>query len=659
MLTFTNILNSLQDGPALASTKINHGFWETCLEIVKVKKLAPEWTDQEIDLHLGKAFFLEGGFCDELLEMLRSWPSNNPEIQLDCTSNAFPFDDRLAPLPPTPRREIDALIKKICPHTIQCGDGMLWKKAVIDGSLRQLFFRLADKRVVLIGPQHLQPHIEVWGWTDCHFIEIPLRKARATREIILAQIRKALDTDKENVVLLQAGSLATWFVRRLLGSAPRLWLLDMGRALDVIDPQVVLGQAWGAAYASAIATHYGTSSPKWRTWLGRKRIIVPQHLPTMPDSSTFPIGFSESKSPDMGLLEQPLFTDPCGSYWPPPASATDSLEQTIAADLELPGDRTVVTTSSYTAALWVAAATESLKNGRALRWVVSSYSSPSSRLGPLSDAIVADCDESGMLDLAALKRIPLDSYDGILVTDLFGRGRLDGYCDFADQHEKRLVIDGAAAYDRDFHTNSKTTTAISFQHTNPWGVGEGGCILLDKCDREIAKSLCNFGVRLPKWTHPYAGNFKLSDEAAALITQRLLTRDWWQLRYRLQYKRLEQIANEVNLPVLASAAAMFPGNQVATPAHLAVLLTEPISQFELDNLTLPFATRKYYQPLVTTPEAIRLFERIVCIPVHCGMAALARQVVKAAFCKLLEKREKANVSNTDHRNAPLRHHLVS
>jgi hypothetical protein len=126
----------------------------------------------------------------------------------------------------------------------------------------------------------------------------------------------------------------------------------------------------------------------------------------------------------------------------------------------------------------------------------------------------------------------------------------------------------------------------------------------------------------------------MADVSAAPICQRIMARDWWSPKYRLQFLRLKQLAEAEGIAVLPSADRVFPGNVLATPAHLACLMDLPFSQRQLDICGLPFVARKYYRPLEDSGQASELFKRIVCIPVHCGMAALDNDHLSMAFRSL-------------------------
>jgi dTDP-4-amino-4,6-dideoxygalactose transaminase len=631
MITAERLMRNFRDNKPFSLLKLNHGFWENCLNSWRLEDLHTSWSDEQIDKHLGRIAFKHGGFRDEVLQILRNWPSNWSNIQLDCTANAFPESQRLAPSPRTPADVIDQLIRDTLPDGWKGGDGLLWKNMAIDGSLSEVFRWAANKRVVLIGPRHLSVHLQAWGWQDYKFIEIPLRTARQRRKVLLTDVAAALEPPVPTVVIVQAGSLSVWLARHLLDSFPFLWILDMGRALDILSPEIVLNQPWGAAYSGELAQNYADCSEAWRKWSSQKvrtRTVIARDISV---STREPVSFVEHKLLDFSMLPRQLSASTESGHWANRGPAVNALEQLIASDLALPIDRKVVATSSGTAALWVATGLAMFRKGREIRWVGSRFSFFSARLGPLAKSVLIDCDVNGMLSLDSLKELPADSYDGIVLTDVFGRGKIEEIVEFAKDNDKSLIMDAAAAYDRQFHAQSNILTAISFHHTKPWGFGEGGCVLVDEQDVKAARALCNFSVGLPEWLAPCSGNWKMADLTAASIIQRIMGRDWWGPRYRLQFLRLKQLAEAEGIAVLPSANKVFPGNAVATPAHLACLMDSPISQEQLDICKLPFVARKYFRPLEDSGRASELYKRVVCIPVHCGMAALDNDQLSKAL----------------------------
>ena len=469
-------------------------------------------------------------------------------------------------------------------------------------------------------------------------IETHLTEARAARESILNKVVEAVSGAEYPIVLLQCGSLSAWLVARLYEYQFRAGVLDLGRALDFVDPDIILSQPWGAAHAEALASVLAGRVSAWTEWIDRHQAVPPRHH-SAPVEHSEPVPFVERKSLDHDQLAAALASSAQSGHWANRGPAVDSLEASISRRLELAEHIAPVAVSSGTAAVWTAAAVAEVRHGAAIRWVTCSFGFFSSAIGPLADVQLLDCNERGMLSLDALRALDPDSYDGLIITDLFGRGDVRPYIEFAEQHGKQLIIDAAAGFDRDVYQELRVPVAFSFHHTKPFGFGEGGCLLVDAGEVDIARAVANFGHELPRHVASYCGNWKLSDLQAAAIHQRHATSPYWAPRYRLQYARIRQIAQQLDLKVFPAAGRMLNGKELATPSYLALLLERPVSQRALDQADLPFVARKYYRPLSPTTTASDLYSRIVCIPVHKDMAALDRDRIAVSLARIVALQE--------------------
>lgn len=592
----------------------------------------------EMDRLIQRRFFTESGFLDEISSDLAHWspPPNGPF--LSCSSQAFPDDELLAPLPPMRRHKIDEFIRTHAPSFAAGVDGLIWKRGVLDGSIVGFLKSLGKNKVVLVGPAHLRVHQKCWRWPTFEMIEIHPAEARAERESILDRIVTAISGADFPIVLLQCGSLSAWMVARLFRRNAEAAVLDLGRALDFIDPDLILAQPWGVAHTETLARNFCDQLEAWSKW--RKRIGAPpaqaQPLAAPP---TRPVQFVERKSVDFSRLQTDLRASSEDGHWANRGPAVRSLEAAITDRLRTAENVVPVVVSSGTAALWNAAAIAALRHGGPVRWVVCSFGFFSSAVGPLANVGIIDSDERGMLSLEALRELNPDSYDGLIVTDLFGRADVLPFIEFAKREGKQLVIDAATAFDRELYRNLNVPVAFSFHHTKPYGFGEGGCVLVRSDEVEQARSISNYGHDLPKFIAPYCGNWKMSDLQAAMITQRHSSACYWSRLYRLQYARIAQIADWLDVTVFPANSGMLVGNTLSTPSYIALLLGGPVSQEKLDEAALPFVARKYYRPLASTPTALDLYARVVCIPVHRDMTALTSARISEGIETIIELQE--------------------
>lgn len=591
-----------------------------------------------LDHLIGRRYFTEGGFLDELAFEISNWPPPPFGPFLSCSSRAFPDEDSLAPLPPTPRDRIDVFIRDRAPPFAAGVDGLLWKRAVLDGTISNFLHSLRNRKVVLVGPTHLQAHQQCWRWPNFEMIEISRIDARAERECILNRIVAAMAGVDYPIVALQCGSMSAWMVARLFKRGVQAAVLDLGRALDFIDPGLILNQPWGAAHAETLVRNFCAGIPAWSEW--RRRFRAPL-VRTAPPATPVehPIQFVERKSVDFGRLETELSTSLEKGQWANGGPGVRSLESDVAHRLHLAEDVAPTVVSSGTTALWTATAVAELRHGAPVRWVVCSFGFFSSAVGPLSNATIVDCDTRGMLSLDRLNDLDPDSYDGLIVTDLFGRADVRSYIELAEHEGKHLVIDAASGFDRELYRKLHVPVAFSFHHTKPYGFGEGGCVLTRSDEVDQARSISNYGHNLPRFVAPFCGNWKMADLQAAAIAQRHSTAPYWSPLYRLQYARINQIARRLGATVFPAAGGMSTGTELSTPSFIALLLEGAISQRTLDAAGLPFVARKYYRPLASTPTACAMYSRIVCIPVHRDMSVLSRDQIAGGIETIVELQE--------------------
>lgn len=327
--------------------------------------------------------------------------------------------------------------------------------------------------------------------------------------------------------------------------------------------------------------------------------------------------FIEEKPVDWRRLGDLLEPSRRANHWANFGPASQALEARLAAMLDLPPDRAVVATSSGTAALFGLLGVGAARLGRPLRWVGSAFGFLSTRIGALAGAIrFVDCDRTGFLDLSQVDGLAAGSWDGLLVTNVFGARRdLDDYAGYARERGKHVLIDNAMRFPEFGRASTDAPNEfVSFGHTKPWGFGEGGCAVLDRADAPLFRQLIQFGHSAPSGLEPFAANGKISDLAAAAILARLETAGAWIPSYAQQWNRIARLAETAGFVVL------HPGATRRAVAFLALLAPGRIPPETLAQGPLP--ARKYYPPLLDLPNARRLFDRIVCVACHPGMAAL-------------------------------------
>ena len=356
--------------------------------------------------------------------------------------------------------------------------------------------------------------------------------------------------------------------------------------------------------------------------------LIEQRAPCLPSAK---IDFIENKAIDYALLEKSLENSKRANHWANFGPATSQLSSLIHHICRLDQHRSVVMTKSGTEAIHLAVRLEEYIEERPLKWVVSAFGFISSYIGPLTNAQVVDCDHQGMLSIAALEALDDDSWDGLLITNIFGLCQdVHSLAEFCAQRNKKIILDNAAGLFSDIRLQlPHATEAISFHQTKPWGKAEGGCLILDNKYESLANSLINFGIDPTARSRHLASNGKLSDFNSALINQRLATISNWAPLYSEQANRIEKLAKYVGFNTLLPIA------KNAVVAHIPLLHPDrKIPKDRLENNTV--ALQRYYNPLnASSKNANDIFGRIINFPCHPGLATANDEVIVDLLRRLI------------------------
>ena len=347
------------------------------------------------------------------------------------------------------------------------------------------------------------------------------------------------------------------------------------------------------------------------------------------------IAFVEPKRPDYEKVRELLAPSEAAGVWSNFGPVSLRLEQAAAEILTVPHDRRVIACASGAAALDALIHLYEHRAGRSLRWVVSAFTFHAQRQGPLAGAEVLDCDAQGFLDPDALAALPAESYDGIVVTNLFGTAaHVELYEELEARAGKILLFDsatcfGSARTGKPFGSLG-AGELFSFHHTKPCGFGEGGCAVVPAGLEDTFRSLINFGLYKGIDTGARSGNRKMSDVAAAFILDRLRHLEEVRAAHRQQFRRLAGVARDLGLTLLVDGAA-----EGVFPNLVPVLFPRPVG---LDRLSGgPLVVHKYYRPVASRPQADALYARVVCFPCHGGVAAVPDGELRAALAGLAQE----------------------
>lgn len=344
------------------------------------------------------------------------------------------------------------------------------------------------------------------------------------------------------------------------------------------------------------------------------------------------IGFVEAKRPDYPEIRRLLAASEASGVWSNFGPVSRRLEEVVAELLRLGPSRRVVACSSGTAALHGLVDLYQHLAGRTLRWVVSAFTFHAQKQGPLADALVLDCDERGSLDLDELSALPSDTYDGFIVTNLFGTARrVEHYEALARRAGKILLFDSATCFGSNYEGEPFGSFGagelFSFHHTKPCGFGEGGCAVVPTELEDTFRSLINFGLFKGIDTGTRSTNGKMSDVAAAFILDRIRRLEVIRADHLEQFGRLAELARDLDLSLLADATA-----DDCLPSLAPVLSPRPVGLKRLAGS--PMVVHKYYRPVASRPRAEEIYARVCCFPCHGGMAQASDHDLRAALAAL-------------------------
>lgn len=624
-----------------AYAKINHGFWE---RLIREAERRAKGADLPVD-----------PFDAELLGMLQGLPSLDPPIDFGAGPLAWPGSEGIGGYPRLPVAKVEALIAASVPAAAQTADPLVWRSSLCDGGFVEVVDALRERVVVVVGPDWTETFGAFARLPRCRHVGIHATEAKAGRQDLARRLIAEHRPEEDPVYLVQAGSLSAWLVIRLAPLLPRATFLDLGTTLDLCDITKTSRWLWARVDRHAVAATILAINRDWptdprsaagpspesrlETWeqfaegtipgLAERVGIAKRSRPTLsldlPELRRDRVRFVEAKRPDWARIEQIAGLSARANQWANFGPVTIALERELERVLKLPSDRAIVMASNATAATFASAGLAAERLGRPVRWVSSAFGFMSTAIGPLAEMRFVDCDTSGMLDLAALDTLPPSSWDGMIVTNVFGLvGDMGRYVAFAKERGKALLIDGAVAFAGVDRRSAAADEVVSLHHTKPPGVGEGGFAIVARTDADRLRAMLNFGVGADDVARPFFANGKMSDIAAAAILDRLERLPTWSVLYRAQYGRLVYLARYAGLEPLARDP------EGAIPGNVPIVLRAPWQDGDLPATR--FEHRRYYRPLSPdAPIAADLYARIINVPCHPGMAAIETEELLAFF----------------------------
>jgi dTDP-4-amino-4,6-dideoxygalactose transaminase len=598
-----------------AWSKINHGFWEALAEVERAMAWpSDEPSRQRADAIVGRANFFVGGFVDELLRVLReAGEEADPHLHLAFGLSAWPDDERIIGTPFHPEGSMPLLQRLACTSGAR-GDGLVLKRAILDGSYSRFLAALAPYRCILVGPPYLAGFFRFARLTDGTHVVIDAHRARDRRHATEKEIAAHLAADpRPAVVLLQAGTLAPYWILRLRRCFRTTRFVDGGLALSLCHPDDLFARPFGRVYRRAIVRCFNDLCPQAPLTESLRLPAVATRVAAEEARATTdgPVAFVESKMPDHARVEALLALPARRNRWTNGGPLVQILGDTYADFLGVGPDRAVLPCANAGLGLEALARLHALDAGAPRRFVARAFSFRNLGRGYFRDVRFVDCDLHGMLDLGATAALDPATYDGLIVTNVFGLARdFEPYICFARERGKILLIDNAAGLGAPLPACSHQV--FSLHHTKPFGAGEGGLVVVPRGDRDRLAALLTYGDLPAGAAGAWLNNGKLAEFAAAYHLDRLERSPEWGPLYAMQAVRIGHVAARAGLAPLMAPT----GDVIATSLPFLAPRPLPIERLANPHLVLG----KYYKPLAELPGACSLYERLVNVPSHPDVA---------------------------------------
>lgn len=330
------------------------------------------------------------------------------------------------------------------------------------------------------------------------------------------------------------------------------------------------------------------------------------------------VKFVENKVPDLARVATLLEECAAVNTWANRGPLYHRMADAFAEHLNIPDGARVTPCANGGVALEAMARLHEQAAGRRLRWVASSFSFQNMGRGYFADVTFVDCDASGLLDLAALRALDQDDFDGIVVVNTLGMGQdFSGYIQFARETGKALLFDNAAGVRAG--VPDWPWQSFSLHQTKPYGLGEGGLAITPTDQAEPLYTLLNYDAP-PAPAQLWMNNGKISDIACAFHLSRLEKVDEWRPRYFEQEARIGDIAHEMGLRPLLPLGGV-------TPKTSCAFLAETPIPLERLRMTRHIDFAKYYKPLAPNPMTEEVYSRILNIPTHPDMAEASKDQI--------------------------------
>jgi dTDP-4-amino-4,6-dideoxygalactose transaminase len=339
------------------------------------------------------------------------------------------------------------------------------------------------------------------------------------------------------------------------------------------------------------------------------------------------VKFVENKRPDMALVAALLSECEAENHWANFGPLYHRLADEYSQHMQVGDDAALVPCANAGIGLELMARCLAAQAGVSeLRWVGPSLSFKNLGRGYFTQMTLLDCDVSGLLDLDELTGLPLDSYDGIILINPFGMCMdFSPLIRFAQATGKHLLIDNAAGIDR--KVPDWPWQVFSLHQTKPYGVGEGGLVLVPRAFEERLCNLMNY-AQVPENPAHWLNNGKISDIACAFHLARLRGIAMWENAYRDQRARIAQLFAQ------AGVCPLYDPEPAPLTTSMPMFMPRPLDDALLAAPRLIPVSRQYI-PLVSHTQADALYARLINFPTHPDMAQLTDHQILSEIENLL------------------------
>lgn len=261
------------------------------------------------------------------------------------------------------------------------------------------------------------------------------------------------------------------------------------------------------------------------------------------------------------------------------------LEFRLREICEINDDRAVIVVNNGASALHALCSSMDVK-----QFTTTSFTFPCSVQGPLKNSRIIDIDSKS------------ENNDNFICTNLFGHICVN----YSDYSSKNLICDNATApltKLNGVNINNLCNSIISLHHTKPLGFGEGGAIFCEKQYEDKIRRIINFGFNENKQYLSEGNNFKMSDVSAAYILDRFSN-----------YGKIYKKHIELYSYFIDKHKSYFPiYDEIPFASTIPILSEINFLDIFVKN---GIEAKKYYKPLINSPNSVKLYNQITCLPLH-------------------------------------------